>query len=62
MSRLVEVELCTECPHFDCHHPEWYEWCAILNRRIPLVEGSSPFITRYTIPEDCPLPKKEASL
>ena len=46
--RIVIIDTCEDCPHFDNQYWGFHETCKKLNRTIP-----SP----YDIPEDCPLDK-----
>lgn len=54
MNRIVKINTCNDCPHFDNEYYDYEETCVLLNRRIPYGDN-----VERVIPEDCPLPKEE---
>ena len=49
MSKLVEIEKCEDCLHFDNEYYDYNRECCRLNRTIPIQR-------MWAFPDDCPLP------
>jgi hypothetical protein len=51
MTKLVEINLCEDCPYFDYEYYDYAAFCTQLKRKIELTQQQG-----YLIPTDCPLP------
>lgn len=59
MSKILTIDSCTQCYHFDNEYYHYNEVCTLLGRHIP--EQREPFSVDYIIPipDDCPLSNTE---
>jgi hypothetical protein len=55
MSKILVINYCDDCPHFDNSYYSYNETCAKLDRIITRKDFSMP----YPIPSDCPLKDAE---
>lgn len=53
MKKLLVINDCDDCKHFDNSYWGYEEYCMSLKRKIKRV------INIYPIPDDCPLPNAE---
>jgi hypothetical protein len=54
--KLLVINICNDCPHFDNEYYGYHEKCIKLDRKIsPRIDNN--FI--FDIPEDCPLEDKK---
>ena len=52
MKKIISIEFCDKCPHFDNHYYSFNQTCNLLSRKIEEQNNNYDFI----IPDDCPLP------
>ena len=61
--RIVEINCCSMCPHFDYKYYDWAEKCSKLSRKIDQIEYEKKIELdtniEYPIPNDCPLKREE---
>lgn len=55
MTKIVEINHCEDCPHFDNEYYSYSERCKLLKR---IIKQTSSFDFR-DIPDDCPLEDKK---
>lgn len=57
MKKLLVIDNCNDCPHFDNSYWGYEEKCKKLKRKIPWIMRSERSV--FPIPDDCPLPNAE---
>jgi len=56
MIKIVEIDCCDKCPHFDDVYYTYNEKCTLLRRVIKQV---NVLFSIHPIPDDCPLEDKK---
>jgi len=58
IKKILVIERCDDCPHFDNEYYDYVETCQLLDRKIKSITNYSsdhPIPDVHPIPKDCPL-------